>query len=127
MKVGFLVRASSALACGLLLCGAAQAVTLTGTPSACINDASIGTIDWANPGNGLVSDDARAAAVIAGRATTRYLKCTGYNFAIPPGARIDGITVNVERSTSVAGAGGSQDASVRVVQGGAIGAAERAT
>src|SRR5688572_12412128 len=127
MKAGFLVRASSALACGLLLSGAAHALAQTRNPTTCVNDASIGTVAWSNPGNALASDAARATSVVVGAGTTNYLRCTGYGFTIPPGARIDGILINVERRTSAITAGGSQDAAVRVVQGGVIGAVDQST
>lgn len=127
MKAGSVVGACTALGCGLLLSGAAHALSLTRNPTTCVNDASIGTFAWSNPGNALVSDAARATAVVVGAGTTNYVRCTGYGFTIPPGAAIDGILVNVERRTSAITAGGSQDAAVRVVQGGAIGAVDQST
>ncbi len=127
MKAGFLIRASSALACGLLLSGAAHALTQTRTPTTCVNDASFGTFAWTNPGNALTSNDIRATSAVVGQASTNYLKCTGYGFTIPPGAGINSIIVDVERSTSTTGAGGSRDSAVRVVQGGVIGAVDQST
>lgn len=127
MKAGVRCCAGTVLACGLLLSGAAHALTQTRNPTTCVNDASIGTSAWSNPGNALVSDAARASAVVVGAGTTNYLRCTGYGFTIPPGARIDGILVNVERMTSATTAGGSQDAAVRVVQGGVIGVVDQST
>ena len=106
----------------------ANAATQTRTPTSCVNDASIGTVNWTNPGNALSSNGAYATAGVAGGGTTtRYLQCIGYGFALPPNATINGITVSVERRSSSAAAGGSQDAAVRIVQGGAIGADDRST
>lgn len=129
MKPGVRHGALTALACGLLLfvSGAAHALTQTRTPSSCANDPGIGSVNWLNTGNALLDDGTPATASVTGNATTRYLRCTGYGFTIPFGSIINGIIVNVERRTSSTGAGGSRDASVRIVQGGIIGAAERAT
>lgn len=115
-------------ACAALFSFAASAATQTRTPASCVNDTSIGTVNWGTPGNAITSNNAYATAAVAGGGTTtRYLLCTGYGFSLPPNATINGITVNVERRSSSAGAGGAQDASVRIVQGGVIGAVNRAT
>lgn len=127
MKAGVRGWAGTVLACGLLLSGAAQALTQARTPSTCVNDTSFGTFAWTNPGNASASDDAKATSAVTGRASTNYLKCTDYGFTIPVGARINSITIEVERSTSTTGGGGSRDAAVRVVQGGAIGALDQSS
>lgn len=121
--------AMTALACGLLvfLSGAAHALTQTRTPASCADDASFGSFAWGSPGNALASDDARAASDVTGRASTHYLKCTGYGFTLPFGSVVNAILVNVERRTSSIGAGGSRDSRVRVVQGGVIGAVDQST
>ncbi len=107
---------------------AANAATQTRTPSACAVDANIGTVNWTNPGNALTANNSYATAPVAGSGTTtRYLKCTGYGFTLPPNATINGITVSVERRSSSTSAGGVQDAAVRVVQGGVIGASDRSS
>jgi len=77
-------------------------VTVTASPTACLNVAGIGTIAW-NPATlagPLASDNAYATASVNDNQTTNYLQCTGYGFAIPAGATINGITVNVERKAS---------------------------
>lgn len=71
-------------------------------PSICSNDASVGSVAWANVNNALVSDDVKSTASnVIRNTTTNYLVCTGFDFStIPAGATITGITVNVERMTS---------------------------
>ncbi|TAK88379.1 MAG: hypothetical protein EPO20_02850 [Betaproteobacteria bacterium] len=106
----------------------AHAATQTRTPASCVVDASIGTVNWTNPANALTSNNSYATAAVAGAGTTtRYLECTGYGFTLPPNATINGITVDIERRSSSAGAGGAGDAAVRIVQGGVIGTADRST
>ena len=104
----------------------ALAYSVLGSPTTCTSVAGIGTVAWTNPANAISSNNLYATAAVDGT-TTRYLQCTGYNFAIPAGATITGITVNVERRSSSAGNGGSRDAAMRLVKAGAIGATDRST
>lgn len=68
-------------------------------PSTVVNDATVGTLDWTNPSNITVEDDSRATN--GGSAgTTKYMKATGYGFAIPDTATIDGILAIVSRRRS---------------------------
>ncbi len=129
MRLGGCGGVGTALACGLLLLlsDPAHALTQARTPSACANDPGIGSVNWTSTGNALASDAVPATASVTGNATTRFLECTGYGFTIPFGSIINGIIVDVERRTSSTGAGGSRDAAVRIVKGGIIGAADRAT
>lgn len=55
-----------------------------------------GTNAWSNASNAGASDGSYATAT----ASTHYLKTTGYGFAIPSDATIDGIVVEVEGSAS---------------------------
>jgi len=75
-------------------------VTVTASPTACLNVAGIGTKPWGTLTGPLASDNAYATASVTDNETTNYLQCTGYGFAIPAGATINGITVNVERKAS---------------------------
>ena len=110
---------------GVLLCNVVQAYTATASPTSCVNDTSIGTIAWSNPGNALASDNAYATASnVKNNASTNYLKCTGYGFAIPAGSTINGITVYVERKTS---GGTIRDVAMRLVKAGVIGTTDLST
>ncbi len=104
----------------------ALAATVSASPTSCVSVAGIGTVAWTNPSQANLSDNSYATASVDGT-TTRYVRCTGYNFAIPAGATIDGITVNVERRSSSVANGGSRDAAVRIVKAGVIGTADRST
>ena len=134
-KARKLARSSVSIAKGWLfiaavllmgMSGAAVAVTVTASPTACASVAGIGTVAWTNPGNAVSSNNSYATASVDGT-TTNYLQCTGYNFAIPAGATINGITVNIERKSSSTNNGGSADAAMRLVKAGTIGATDRTT
>lgn len=89
-----------------------------GSPTSCNNVTGVGTIPWANPTNAVSSNSVYATASnVIRNTTTNYLKCTGFNLAVPSGATISGITVYVERKTS---GGTIKDAFVYLIKGGAI-------
>lgn len=68
------------------------------SPSAAIEDATVGTEVWNDPTFVFASDNSRA--VSGGLSTgevSKYLKATGFGFTVPAGATIDGISVSIER------------------------------
>ena len=79
----------------LAFSGQAYAVTVTASPTLCVNDASIGvaTGNWTGLTNVGTQNNVYAQASVANSDITNYLKCTGYGFSIPAGATITGITV----------------------------------
>ena len=87
----------------------------------CVNDASIGTKIWANPGNATADDNADAATPSSATATSNRLKGTmaGNLFTIPDGSTIDGVTVGAELLVGMANSW--QDYEVRLVKGGTAG------
>ena len=91
-------------------------------PSAAANDSSYGTIAWSNPTNVYTSNGSDATAGLPQDDISNYLKATGFNFSIPGGAIIEGITVEFEK----ADAGFIRDSRVRIVKGGVIGSTDRA-
>lgn len=93
------------------------------TPATCVNDASIGAEAWTTPEEARVSDDVYALVGVSSAAPSNYLKCTGFGFAIPAGSRIDGIKVEWEYRSATGRT--TNDNAVRIVKGGAIGAADR--
>lgn len=111
---------------GALFGAQAQALTATASPSTCQSVNGIGSVGWSNPARAQASDNSRASATVDGT-TTNWLQCSNYGFAIPTGSRIDGIVVNVERSSTRTDGGGSQDAGMRLVQAGSIGTTDRST
>jgi MSHA biogenesis protein MshQ len=106
--------------------GAAAAVTVTASPTTCSNTTGVGTVVWGTPGNAVSTNASYATAVVDG-STSQYLLCTNYGFAIPVGAMITGVTVNVTRRSDSTSNGGSQDAAMRLVKAGTPGATDRST
>ncbi|MDR3390919.1 MAG: hypothetical protein P4L77_04205 [Sulfuriferula sp.] len=121
-----IVRLLAMSVLGLALSDAASATTVTASPTSCASVTGIGTVAWTNPDRAVASDSSYATASVDGT-TTRYLECTGYGFAIPASAIINGITVTVTRKSSSTSNGGSSDAAMRLVQAGAIGTTDRST
>lgn len=108
----------------LLLSNAAIALTATASPATCSNVTGIGTQDWLTSVQAVSSGNNYATASVNDNQTTRYLQCTGYNFAIPVGATINGITVNVERKSSDTI---TRDAAMLLMKAGAITGTDRST
>lgn len=78
-----------------------------------------------NPSFAASSNDGYATASLSPSVQTHYLKATNFGFAIPVGAEIMGIVVEVERKAS--GASVARDNRVRIVKGGAIGTTDKAS
>ncbi|PIR83472.1 hypothetical protein COU19_00005, partial [Candidatus Kaiserbacteria bacterium CG10_big_fil_rev_8_21_14_0_10_56_12] len=87
-------------------------------------DTSVGTVTWNNPSKAQYSDDSYATdGGLAG--TTYYLTAKNFGFAIPAGATISGVQVDVEMKTI--GATNAVDNSVKLIKGGAISGTDKAT
>jgi MSHA biogenesis protein MshQ len=97
--------------------------SITASPTLCVNDNSIGSQAWGGLGNVTVSDNNYATATVINSEITNYLKCTGYNFAIPAGAVINGISVGVEDHSART----INDYAVQLVKSGTILATNYAT
>lgn len=65
-----------------------------------VDDASYGDLGWGGTDRITVSDDSRAFASQLGGGVTHYLKATNFGFTIPGGSSIDGIVVEIEKSSS---------------------------
>ncbi|NWF77640.1 MAG: hypothetical protein HXY36_03495 [Chloroflexi bacterium] len=90
--------------------------------STATDDGSIGAVTWSNPANALTQDDNYATATLSkATPTSHYLKVTNFGFAIPSGATIKGILVEIDRYAST-GSGGTRitDNSIKLVKGGTI-------
>jgi hypothetical protein len=91
-----------------------------------VNDSTRGTINWTSLSNVRASDNARAAATLAGVEETRYLKATNFGFSIPSDHSILGIEVKVERrEANILGGAKVRDGSVKIVKGGSISGNEK--
>lgn len=85
------------------------------------NDASHGTTAFTNPTNAQgTEDDTYAATFALSTAPTQYLKATNFGFAIPSGATIDGIVMEVRKRTHSNPSFVCKDSRVRIVKGGTV-------
>ncbi len=78
-----------------------------------VDDASVGTVAWNNPGNVQTSNNVYADAGFS-IGTSHYLKATNFGFNIPF-SDVKGIQVDVERNS-----GGATDSSIKIVKAGVI-------
>ena len=115
-----LVVVASIATCSATSYPSYAATTSATFPGSCVDDATVGTVTWSNPGRATASDNSRATAVLAASAVSHYLKCTNFNFGsqIPSGSTIDGILVEWEKLSSSAST--IRDSSVRIIQGGSL-------
>jgi hypothetical protein len=90
------------------------------SPGTLADDSAVGTVAWSNPTNAASSNDSDASAAYSGgNAQSHYLKATNFGFAIPAGATIDGVVVEIERAKSGI-AHAIRDAVVSLVKGGSV-------
>ncbi len=90
-------------------------------PSTGANNTSIGTKTWSSTSNIVSSNNSDASANLSRNQISNYLVATGFGFAIPADATINGITVSIERadgnrSSSVY----IRDNSIMIVKGGSV-------
>lgn len=97
----------------------------TNSPSSVVDDATLGSKTWSNPGNVTTTDDTYATVVVDTGEQSHYLKATGFGFDIPPQATIDGIVVEWEKKKTGGGGSGAIDNAVRIVKGGTIGSTDK--
>jgi len=95
-----------------------------------VDDSSIGTLTWTDPSNATGSGTGSYASVIAttGSEYTHYLKLTNFGFALPVGATINGVQLQVNAAGIPAGSGGFAWNAIKLVNAsGTIGSANKAT
>ena len=95
-------------------------------PDTGTDDDSFGSFAWANPGRIIASDDTNVAQVTLSTQgdISHYLKATDFDFAIPDGAVVSGILVEIEQRCAQENA--IRDERVRIVKGGVIGTTDKA-
>ncbi len=97
--------------------------------SQAVNDNSIGTIAFVNPGNALASNNSRAVAtapVALFTGSSNYLKITGFGFTIPSYAGICGVEVQIEKMAGGLAIGAwIRDNEVKLVKGNAVSGSNR--
>lgn len=98
--------------------------TVTRSPTVVVSsaEAGAGPLPWSGPANAAASDNAYATAFTDAVEATRYLKATGFGFAVPSSATILGVQVEIERSTNLS----VRDAVVRLLRAGLIVGANKA-
>ena len=99
-------------------------VTGPNDPSIVNDNTTVGTIGWTTLNKVKASDDVYATTILDDNEISYYIKATDFNFSIPTGAIIDGITVKIEKSATTAKR--IKDYSVRIVIGGNIKSEEKA-
>lgn len=88
--------------------------TLTGTGA---NNAGVGTVAWTNPTNAQADDGTYATfASSANNAVSNYLRATNFGFAVPAGAQVTGVRVDVKWKANSANV--FRNTSVRLVKAG---------
>ena len=97
------------------------------SPSANAEDTSVGNQSWVSPGNVYASDGAQASrsGLNDKPKGSYYIVATGFGFAIPTGATIDGITAHIEKASSRSNR--VYDLSVKLVIGGTVSGNEKAS
>ena len=93
-----------------------------------VDDSSVGTQSWSNPGNAAASDNSRSSVSLSTGQVSHYLKATGFGFNIPSNAIIVGIEFKIERLGGLLTNGEHvEDNSIKLVKGGTISGDEKAT
>jgi len=93
---------ASVLITGTLFTATVAAQTVgPNNPSTTGNNAGVGTNAWSSTGNSVSSNDSYAS--VATKGLSQYLTATNFGFTIPATSIINGIQVDVERSTSGSG------------------------
>lgn len=96
------------------------------SPGTLVNDASVGSDAWSNPGNAASSNDSYASAIApSGESLSNYLKATNFGFAIPAGATINGVVVEIEARQEFNL--GVVDEGARLVKAGTVGGSNLAS
>lgn len=92
------------------------------------DNSGVGTQTWSNPTNITSSNDSRATVTVSpAPQISHYLVSSAHGFTIPGGSTINGIVVEIERSTGAQFGSFGRDNRVRIVKGGAIGATDKAS
>jgi MSHA biogenesis protein MshQ len=116
--------------CGLLsllllgMSASVLAVTVSASPATCVSLGG-GNQVWSNTNRAQLQDSSYVTATVNDGQVTDPLQCTGYGFAIPAGAAINGITVTVWRYASATSC--CTDAQMQLVKAGTIQATDRST
>jgi hypothetical protein len=92
----------------------------TNYPGTGADDSAVGAVAWSSPAGATADGGTSAFSFIDIGEDTHYLKVTNFGFAVPAGATINGVAVEVERRVSTPGAAAVRDSVLRLVKGGAV-------
>lgn len=82
------------------------------------DDSTLGTVVWNNPGNITANDGSCSeCGSVMYTGETHYLKATNFGFSIPSGATINGITVVINRASTLIIV---QDRTLKIIKGGSF-------
>ena len=111
------------IACSILVTGQAAAKTASMNAGTCVDNTSVGSQTWSNPGNAAGATGANGSATVSmpgfSSSQSHYLLCTGFGFTIPASSVINSITV-VFNGQSSSSSGSIYDGSVKIVQNGSV-------
>ncbi len=93
-------------------------------PTATADDSTVGTLGWSNTA-AISTVGANWANASPGPATTDYLEATDFGFAVPAGATITGISVQISRAQG--NTGNVTDNIVRLLKGGVLSGSDKST
>lgn len=79
-----------------------------------------GSLSWTSTENITAQNNSTAKVTLSATTLTHYIKATGFNFNIPAGATILGITVKIERFTNGGTKGNGADSHVKIIKGGSM-------
>jgi hypothetical protein len=117
------------VACSIMAAFPAAAKTATLNAGTCVDNTSVGTQTWSNPGNAAGATGASGSATVSmpgfSGSQSHYLLCTGFAFTIPARSVINSITV-VFNGQSSSSSGSIYDGSVKIVQNGSATGTENA-
>ncbi len=99
------------------LAGIVTPQTAVAGPGTVVDDATVGTVAWSNPGNVGAEDGVFATVNLTNTQQSHYLKCTNYGFNLPASAIITGIGIRIKRKTS---GQNMNDNAISLVVGGVI-------
>ncbi len=104
----------------------ADATAATSAGTGAVNTGT-GTVNWTTPTNITTTNDAYASAT-PGVAITYYLRGSNFGFALPAGATVDGVLLEIEQKKGGMANGGATEADIKLVKAdGTIGTTDKST
>ena len=107
----------------ILFLSGGKDVSSLASPGTMADDDSVGTLSWSSVDSAKVEDGTSAFTGFS-VGTTHYLKATNFGFAIPNGATINGIKVEIKQLDN---GNDATESSVKIVKGGTISGNNKST